>query len=164
MLEEKGLVYGVNKVIPSAWVDHIWQGRGCPCETLVLRLILAITAGQVLPKSECLQRWPVLEASALKAMDLLSTLRLAAIFHADDPIIPASSAGALQQAVSMLSNWSYEHRASFHIGENKTVVMPIISDVGLPELRHTKIELRMHSGPKQGLHQSSFSLVSRIAF
>ena len=72
-LEAKGHVYGINKQVPPVWAAHTWRGFGSPSEELVLRLLHDLSSGNVLPSEESLSTWPNLEASALKAMDLLAT-------------------------------------------------------------------------------------------
>lgn len=56
-------------------------------------------------------------------MDLMAPARLAAIFHADDPVLSASSAGALQQSVDAMASWAKRHNALLHIAPRKSVYM-----------------------------------------
>ncbi|CAE8622071.1 unnamed protein product [Polarella glacialis] len=64
-----------------------------------------------------------LEASALRALDLLAPRRLVAILHCDDPVFLGSSRGAINLTMQVLSRWCFEHKAEFHVGDNKTVAM-----------------------------------------
>ena len=65
----------------------------------------------------------MLEASALRAMDLHAPARIAAVFHADDPVLPASSAGALQESINAMASWASRHNAALHLAPRKSVFM-----------------------------------------
>ena len=120
-----GFGLGLDRKVPEAWVGHRWIGMGTPQNHLVQRLLIDIKSGHPLPNVSSLRAWADLEASALKVMDLLSERRLVAIFHADDPVTLASSKGDLQNSTDILSDWASRHRASFHSGKAKSVVVPV---------------------------------------
>ena len=56
-------------------------------------------------------------------MDLVAPNRPVAIFHVDDPVLLASSAGALQQSIDLMAGWAYRHNASLHLAPRKSVFM-----------------------------------------
>ena len=66
---------------------------------------------------------PDMEASALRALDLEDDVRLPCLFHADDPIFPGSSRGALQHTLDVVAAWARSVGAAFHVGPRKTVCM-----------------------------------------
>ncbi len=74
-----------------------------------------------------------LEASAARALDLEAPRRLVAILHADDPVLLASSRGALQQTLDLVDEWALLHNAQFHHSTDKTVVM-VSSALGAEDL------------------------------
>ena len=115
---------GIGRRIPEIWRGYSWSGCGTPDAALVTRLLLDMGSGGVLPTTGLLKSWPALEASALRAMDLLCVKRLVAILHADDPVFLSSSWGATQGCLNHLSIWAREHGAEFHVGKEKTIVMP----------------------------------------
>ena len=120
-----GMGIGLKRTVPPAWAGHVWKGSGTPCTNLVRRLLLDVKDGRLLPEPDALQAWPDLEASALKVIDLLSAERLAALLHADDPVFLASSRGELQNMLDVIADWAHRHKATFHTGKAKSVVMPI---------------------------------------
>ena len=117
---------GVGWPIPEAWKHRCWSGIGTPDHTLVSSLKLLLSAGGhmgLLPSATLLDENFVLEASALQALNDLAPWKLAAILHADDPVLLACCRGALQLCLETLSLWAFEHKASFHVGEKKTAAM-----------------------------------------
>ena len=66
----------------------------------------------LLPSATLLDKNVVLEASALQALNDLAPWKLAAILHADDPVLLACCRGALQLCLETLSLWAFEHKAS----------------------------------------------------
>ena len=77
---------------------------------------------------------PDLEASALRALDLLDDARIPALFHVDDPAFPASSAGELQRTLNLVATWCADHGAEFHVTQHKTVVFRTGGQDALPPL------------------------------
>ena len=114
---------GLQVSIPDAWTSMQWRGQGSPCQETVNILKAAIQRGTLLPTPTLLQADPTLEASALKALSDLAPHRLAAILHADDPVLLGSSRGELQRSLRIVANWAHRHGAAFHVGENKTISM-----------------------------------------
>ena len=114
---------GLPVVVPEMWSGIRWAGMGCPDMTVAWDLAARIKAGQSLPAAEALVGSEVLEASALKAMDLAAPRRLAAIVHCDDPVLLASSRGEMNMILSLLAEWCFDHKAEFHLGDAKTIVM-----------------------------------------
>ena len=117
---------GVGWVIPRVWQGRHWCGLGQPNPVLVDRLKSALRAPDpdgLLPSSALLSANPNLEASALQALNDLAPLRIAAILHADDPVLLGCCKEALQQSLDILARWAFKHKASFHVGEKKTVAM-----------------------------------------
>ena len=80
-------------------------------------------AGRSLPGTDLLRARPDLEASALRAMDILAPARVVAILHADDPVFLSTSRGALNSLLGDVAIWAKWHRAAFHQSKSKTVVM-----------------------------------------
>ena len=76
-----------------------------------------------LPSDAEIDSDPVLEASALEAMDRKAPRRLAAILHADDAVLLSSSLGAASAALVVLAAWSYKYKASPHLSSCKNVAM-----------------------------------------
>ena len=110
-------------VIPPAWRDHVWIGKGKPIPQLVHNLRICLVDGKALPPCGLLGRWPDLEASAARAMDLHSNQRVVALLHADDPTFVSSSCGALNHLLLDVAIWTRRHRAQFHQASGKTVWM-----------------------------------------
>ena len=106
----------LNPDIPTIWHGHRWSGLGKPKHELVCRLMQDIASNSTLPGPSALESWPDLEASALKAIQLLAQDRLVAILHADDPVLLSSSVGDLNDICDTLFNWAARHRACFHPG------------------------------------------------
>ena len=49
--------------------------------------------------------------------------KLAAILHADDPILLGCSRAAAQHCLDKLACWAYRHKAAFHVTHKSTVSM-----------------------------------------
>jgi len=96
---------------------------GTPCPETVSQLVEKIKKGRSLPAAAELGRSPELEASALRALDVLASPKLAALLHADDPLLWGSSRGEIQNTVNCISRWAGMVKAEFHVTEDKTVVM-----------------------------------------
>jgi len=90
---------------------------------MVATLAFALTNGGDLPSPLDLDGDSVLEASAMRALDLCARDRLAMVVHADDPWLVASSAGELQRTLRLVESWAASHKACFHVTSDKTVVM-----------------------------------------
>ena len=118
-LQAAGHGVGIGITIPEAWGKHVWMGSGTPRQELVGRLVLALHGSVPLPAPDLLRASPDLEASALRALDLVAPLRLAAILHADDPVLLSSSWGGAQQSLDILTSWTWKHKASPHSKPDK---------------------------------------------
>ena len=103
----------------------MWCGSGTPVDSVVASLRMRLRSGGSLPPSTLFDNWPDLEASAARALDLESETRLACMFHADDPIFFASSKGAMQHLLNVVSSWAREVGAAFHVGPKKSIAMVI---------------------------------------
>ena len=131
-LNSHSLGVGVGIRMPDQWKDHIWAGTGLPVSHLVDGLRHCILSSAPLPSPEFLKMWPGLEASAARALDLLTPLRIAAIFHAaSDPRVqqryPRGIAGHREQV------GDYAQRSfQFWSGENccNAVMPPFCTCVG----------------------------------
>ena len=128
-LEAAGHGVGVGVCVPAPWQGYKWSGVGTPQAALVANIKKAISSGSDIPGTALLAAWPDLEASALKAMDLLAPRRLVAIFQADDPLLLATSRGELQAMAQILGDWATRHHAVFHTGAAKSVVLRIHEDM-----------------------------------
>ena len=122
-LESMNVGFGVGVKMPPAWASHKWICVGTPDPALTAAMRAAIRGECPLPPSAALHAWPDLEASAARALDLEAPLRLAAIFHADDPSFPSSSRGALQSTCDLMASWSARSKAEFHVAKKKSVIM-----------------------------------------
>jgi hypothetical protein len=122
-LNAHNLGVGVDVRMPQAWDGHVWAGTGAPISDLVFEICHCIMASSPLPTPELLVLWPDLEASAARALDLLSPWRLAALFHVDDLVFLGSSKGTLEETLDVVVNWATRHNARFHHSEAKTVTM-----------------------------------------
>ena len=118
---EHGIGLGLR--MPAAWARHQWVGNGSPVPELVAHLRACLRSDSGLPPASLLSVSSDLEASAARALDLESPFRLAAILHADDPVILGSSRGALQSSLDIVSSWAILHGAHSHVAAEKSVVM-----------------------------------------
>ena len=84
----------------------------------------------ILPPCSIFATDPDIEASALRALDLIDENRIVAVFHADDPVFLASSAGEMQRTMELVSKWSVCHGASLHVTPKKTIVSRVGESVG----------------------------------
>ena len=103
--------------------EVVFDGLGAPNVHLTFQLLADMRAGRALPPAALLQNDATLAASALRAIDLSASKRLVAIFHADDPVLLASSRGALNETLAVLADWCFEYKQVFHVAESKTVGM-----------------------------------------
>ena len=122
-LEAKQLGFGLVDRMPSAWLGHQWQCDGIPDENLVTMLRERIISSAHLPSAHVLSQHSTLEASAARALDLLSKVRVPCWFHADDPVFVSSSRGGLQQILDEVVGWAASCGADLHVGSTKTVCM-----------------------------------------
>ena len=74
---------------------------------------------------ETCEHWISHLSSCLRALDLTSKLCVAVVLHADDPVLLSSSQGAAQDALRCMARWAYVHKAAFHAGPSKSVVLVI---------------------------------------
>ena len=102
----------------------------------------ALANGNVLPNVSLLRIWPRLAASAARALDLCASDRIVILFHADDPVILASSAGELQRTLDAIASWADEHNARFHAGPEKTIIMTVPYECTCPP----EFRMNAHSG------------------
>lgn len=116
---------GVGWRIPPVWQGRVWSGHGNhnPALVSMLKGVLQHGDSALLPSIALLDDDPDLEASALQALNDSAPWRIAAILHADDPVLLGCSRGALQQSLNLLARWAFRHKAAFHVGEKKTVTM-----------------------------------------
>ena len=117
---------GVGWRIPVAWQGRVWSGTGTSNPSLVAMLKNILNSSNPdawLPSSELLAVQPDLEASALQAMNDVAPWKLAAILHADDPVLLGCSREAVQRGLNKLACWAYRHKAAFHVTQKKTVSM-----------------------------------------
>ena len=124
---------GVGWVIPDVWKGRLWSGLGQPDPALVALLMSALRSASpnaLLPSAKLLDENPNLEASALQALNDVAPLRIAAILHADDPVLLGCCRWSLQKSLDILANWAFKHKASFHVTEKKTVAMVTPSPAG----------------------------------
>ena len=111
--------------VPAAWANHSWSGQGTPQANWTDRIVTALQTGARLPSSSELLHRPDLEASAARALDILSAHKLAILLHADDPVILASSWGELARTLLIIERWTPLHGACFHVGPSKTVLFRV---------------------------------------
>ena len=131
---------GLQVNIPNAWASMQWRGQGSPCQETVNLLKAAIQRNTPLPHVSLLVAVSTLEASALKALSDLAPHRLAAILHADDPVLLGSCRGELQRSLHIVANWAHRHGAAFHVGDNKTISM-ICGQQAVPPLLPSDTQL-----------------------
>ena len=148
---------GIGISIPAEWRGHVWLGTGAPQQELVQQLCKDLYTKQRLPSQDLLRHWPDLEASALRALDLLAPTRLVASFHADDPVILASSKGALQNSLDVLAEWAFRSRAHFHVGNAKTVVVPMGSAASLDHACLGPLTLKVYNDAGQQEYDLSYT-------
>ena len=86
-------------------------------------MVEGLAGARPLPPTSLLRAWPDLEAAALRALDLSAPSRMAAVFHADDPVLLASSRGEAQFTVDLCAAWAFREKVAFHVGADKTVVL-----------------------------------------
>ena len=122
-LYANGHGFGIVNEIPTVWKCHSWSGHGNPIGSLVDAIRGSLRNGGSLPSVAMMARHPDMEASALRALDLETPVRLPCLFHADDPILLASSRGALQFVLNEVAEWCADVGVEFHIGPNKTGCM-----------------------------------------
>ena len=123
MLQARRLGVGVGVTCPPQWQGMAWRGDGVPEESLVAMLVEALQTGAALPHCDLLRAQPALEASALRALDLIAPIRIVAVLHADDPVFLGSSRGGLQLTLNGCAEWAHLNKATFHITSAKTVTM-----------------------------------------
>ena len=123
MFDDAGLGVGLGIVIPPAWAEHKWIGTGTPIPPLVEVLVKGLQGSLLLPPADLLAKSADLEASALRALDVVAPLRASVVLHADDPFFLASSWGAMQELLRITAAWAYMHKVALHLGDKKTVVM-----------------------------------------
>lgn len=112
-------------VCPTLWAGRQWIGDGTLEMALVQSLAECLAHDGPLPDQMALSVSSDLEASALRAMDLVAAYRYTRLLHADDPVLFASSSGELRRTLDLLPMWSSLHNSFFHASSRKTVVFKI---------------------------------------
>jgi hypothetical protein len=120
-LRDKGLGVGIGMEVPDCWQGHPWRGHGVPDAAVVAVLVERLLSSKELPPQSWLAQSAVAEASALRALDRVAPYRLCLVLHADDPVVLASSFGAMQETTAAMAKWAWQHKAAFHVSETKTV-------------------------------------------
>ena len=64
----------------------------------------------------------------------MAPTRIPCFFHADDPVLLASSAREMQWTLEVASDWARQHQASFHVGDNKSALLAAGVDDALTAL------------------------------
>ena len=113
--------YGLTNKDARCLGSVLWRGHGSPCAAIVGQLKTAILNNLCLPYKAQIEADSTLEASALKALSDLAPCRLAAILHADDPVLLGCCRGEIQRSLCFVADWARRHGAAFHVGESKTV-------------------------------------------
>ena len=114
LVESDRIGIGRGIKMPALWVGRKWQGTGSPVLVLVQLIIRGLRGELLLPSSAELDASCNLEASALRALDLVADTRDPVALHADDPFFMASSLGAMQEMLNFISGWAYKHKVTFH--------------------------------------------------
>ena len=115
----------MHPCFPQLWLGHRWSGQGTPRDEWTQRILRSLPQGPDLPSCAALRGEQDLEASAARALDLISAQRLAILLHADDPVLLASSWGELCRMLLIVERWAPMHGACFHVRADKTVLMRI---------------------------------------
>ena len=123
LLVSNGCGVGLGVQIPSQWGSHVWRGSGAPDPVVAKAILACLRDGGPLPPQEDLAQSPTLEASALKALDDHAPMKLAAVLHADDPVLLSSSFGGATLIQELMAQWAWKHKAHPHTGIGKSVVM-----------------------------------------
>lgn len=76
------------------------------------------------------------EASARRTSGLIDPNRICALFHADDPVFLAFSAGEMQRSINVVYEWSTDHGATFHFTIHKTVVFKMGDFGDMPSIMY----------------------------
>ena len=111
-LVHEGFGVGTDFSMPTSWKSHNWECSGTPTPLLTDWLVTILKAGGALPSVDVLAKWPALEASAARALDIIASRRVVMLLHADDPVILASSKGELQRTLHFISGWC-QHMCKF---------------------------------------------------
>ncbi|CAE7247873.1 unnamed protein product [Symbiodinium sp. CCMP2592] len=107
----------------SALVKFEGVPEGVPDEAVVLQLLEALQGRALLPSPDSICRDETLMASCLRAMDRMAASHINLVLHADDPVIVCSSRGAAMAVLDDVARWAFAHKATFHVGPAKTVVL-----------------------------------------
>lgn len=156
-LSEENCGYGIGVRMPDVWISHKWRGDGQPVGPLVAAARAGLRGECPLPPASELAKWPDLEASAARALDLEAPLRLAALFHADDPVFLGSSRGALNQTCEVMREWGRRRKTSSHVG-GKSAVM--VTPTGSEPLAHTAC-VSLHQCTSTGATDIRYSSIHR---
>ena len=109
--------------MPLTWRSHTWLCLGTPDDTTVTALVTRLQNYLPLPHAGLLGEDASLEASAARALDLITSDRVPLLIQADDPVFLASSKGELCRTLKIICDWAFEYKASWHTGPNMTVCM-----------------------------------------
>jgi hypothetical protein len=94
-----------------------------------------------------------MEASALRATDKVSKIRMVAALHADDPALFDSSRGGLQQAIDAAAQWAFRWKAAFHTGTAKNVVQVAGQGAGIALASGSGLAMSVVGGPRFAMTQ-----------
>ena len=122
-LKDRGHGLGIGCAVPSVWKNITWRWQGAPDGDAVEQLLAGLRGHVPLPNPDSVQHNDALMASCLRAMDIAAPSRINLVLHADDPVIVCSSQGAAMAVLHDLARWAYAHKAAFHVGPEKTVVL-----------------------------------------
>ena len=122
-LQAAGCGFGLGVVMPQAWLDYVWRGDGSPDDHWVEPARSGLRGVVALRPKEALAANPDLEASCARALDLEAPMRIAVIFHADDPVFLNCSRGATLSTLAVLESWGTRNKARLHTGADKSVVI-----------------------------------------
>ena len=123
-LQAAGCGFGLGVVMPQAWLDYVWRGDGSPVDHWVESARSGLRGVVALPPKEALAAKPDLEASCARALDLEAPMRIAVIFHADDPVFLNCSRGATLSTLAVLESWGTRDTARLHTGAGKSAEIP----------------------------------------
>lgn len=100
-----------------------------------------MSTGVGLPSVVLLASWEDLEAETRGALGLEAPERQVAVLHADDPVLLASSCGALNAELKQASRWALRQQAKFHIEAAKAVAMISHASANRPPCGHVYFTL-----------------------
>ena len=114
--------------VPVEWKSHRWSGRGVPDFVTACHVADCVRCAWPLPSALALAQCPGLEATCARALDILDDDRIPILFHADDPVILASSQGEANRCLSIIAEWANDMKVEVHVDPSKTVVQLLAAD------------------------------------